>query len=356
MRIGLIIYGALQQQTGGYLYDRKLVEALQHDGHAVRLFSLPHGSYPAHLADNLRLTFARRVAAADLDLLLQDELNHPSLFLLNRLLRRICQCPIVSIVHHLRSSEPHPDLAQVLYRPVERQYLESVDGFIFNSHATKDAVYNLAPSVRSASYTVAWPGRPKVYDERPAPTGSSSTDRVVLLFVGSIIERKGLRELAYALHDVPPDQWSLHVAGDDTVDPSYASTCKHMLRKTQGDVHWHGFVNDVELQRLYREADVLAVPSFHEGFGIVYLEAMGYGLPVIAARSGGASDFVRNEQNGFLVDPEAPAAIARRIKQLLQPSTRTRMCKTAIASYKTHPSWNDSMRKAAKSIYTYINT
>ncbi|NBB86076.1 MAG: glycosyltransferase [Bacteroidetes bacterium] len=356
MRIGLIIYGSINQQTGGYLYDRKLVEALRRDGHSVQLFSLPAGSYTAHLADNLRLGFAQRIAAANLDILLEDELNHPSLFLLNHLLRTACRCPIISIVHHLRASEQHPDLAQLLYRPVERQYLESVDGFIFNSHATKDAVYDLAPSVRSDPYTVAWPGRPEVHDERPAPTGSSATDRVVLLFVGSIIERKGLRELAYALQDIPPDQWSLHVAGDDTVDPDYASTCKHLLRNTQGDVHWHGFVSDLELKRLYREADVLAVPSFHEGFGIVYLEAMGYGLPVIAARSGGASDFVRNGQNGFLVDPEAQATITHRIEQLLQPSTRRSMCRDALASYRHHPSWDDSMCKAAKSIYTYINT
>lgn len=355
MRIGLIIYGSIEQRTGGYLYDRKLVEALQQDGHVVLLFSLPAGSYPAHLVNNLRVTLARRIAQADLDVLLQDELNHPSLFLLNRLLRRVCHCPLVSIVHHLRCSEQHPEIAQQLYRPIERLYLQSVDGFIFNSHATKKAVDALAPFARNVPYTVAWPGRPDVSRERQAQVERSNSRRLVLLFVGSIIERKGLRELAYALHGVPADRWTLHVVGDDTADEAYASACKDVLRNTGGDVRWHGFADEKQLRSLYTSADVLAVPSFHEGFGIVYLEAMGYGLPVVAARSGGASDFVQDGHNGFLVDPAEPSQIARSIEWLLEPTTRRRMGKAAVASYYAHPTWAESMHTATKSIYTYVN-
>lgn len=371
MRIGLIIYGSLTQQTGGYLYDRKLVEALRRDGHAVRLFSLPAGSYTAHLADNFRLGFASRVAAANLDILLEDELNHPSLFLLNHVLRATCRCPIISIVHHLRASEQHPAITHRIYRLVERQYLRSVDGFLFNSHATKEAVYALAPSMQHAPHAVAWPGRPDLTEDNrplgetestgpedtgPEDTGSEDTRPLSLLFVGSVIERKGLRELAAALHDIPADGWTLHVAGDDTVDPVYTTKCQRALRDVPGDVHWHGFVDDKQLQSLYEAADVLVVPSFHEGFGIVYLEAMGYGVPVIAASRGGAADFVHDGDNGFLVDPTDQTTIAHRIGHLLHPPTRQRMGKAAIATYRDHPSWDESMRTAAKSIYMYTNS
>ncbi|NBC00181.1 MAG: glycosyltransferase [Bacteroidetes bacterium] len=358
MRIGLIIYGAINQQTGGYLYDRKLVETLQRDGHTVRLFSLPAGSYPAHLADNFRLRFARCVAAADLDILLEDELNHPSLFLLNHVLRATCRCPIISIVHHLRASEQHPAIAHWIYRVVERQYLQSVDGFIFNSHATKEAVYALAPCMQQAPHTVAWPGRPDLTEDRlrltePQDGEPEETKRLTLLFVGSVIKRKGLRELAAALHDVPAEGWTLHVAGDDTVDPVYTNECQQALREVPGEVRWHGFVDDEQLQRLYAAADVLVVPSFHEGFGIVYLEAMGYGVPVIAASKGGASDFVRAGYNGFLVDPTDRSRMAQQITQLRQPDTRKQMGKAAAATFEDHPTWDDSMRTAANLIYMY---
>jgi hypothetical protein len=62
------------------------------------------------------------------DLLLQDELNHASLFLLNRRLRKEVRYPLVSIVHHLRSSERRPTWQNTLYRRIERNYLESMDG------------------------------------------------------------------------------------------------------------------------------------------------------------------------------------------------------------------------------------
>lgn len=356
MRIGLIIYGSIDQQTGGYLYDRMLVQALRRDGHTVHIFSLPPGPYINHLADNLRLGFVRRVAVANLDILLQDELNHPSLFVLNRALRAACGCPIVSIVHHLRSSERHPALEQSLYRFVERQYLKSVDGFICNSQATNKAVNALAPSMRSAPQMIAWPGRPARSTPRRSRTGSNVSGPLSLLFVGSVIERKGLRELATALRDMRGGAWALHVAGDDTVDSAYADQCRLALRKVHGDVHWHGYVDRNVLRSLYQEADVLVVPSFHEGFGIVYLEAMGYGIPVVAAKQGGASDFVRDGYNGFLVDPTEPATITRRIEQLLHSDLHKQMGVAAALSYDDHPTWTESMRRAVNHIYLYQDT
>src|SRR5262245_58363835 len=53
LRIGLVIYGSLETISGGYLYDRKLVEHLQAQGHTVQLVSLPWRNYPRHLGDNL---------------------------------------------------------------------------------------------------------------------------------------------------------------------------------------------------------------------------------------------------------------------------------------------------------------
>lgn len=82
----------------------------------MRLFSLPWRSWPRHLADNLRLNFAEQIIASAPDLLLQDELNHPSLAGLNRRLRARSAAPIVAIVHHLRADEEHPAIVMPLYR------------------------------------------------------------------------------------------------------------------------------------------------------------------------------------------------------------------------------------------------
>ena len=140
MRFGLLIYGDLADQSGGYLYDRKLVDHLGANGHTVDLISLPWRSYVRHLGDNLNAALFHRLHNLDVNLLLQDELNHPSLFDLNPRLRAEVKYPIISIVHHLRSSEQHPWPLLPLYRTVERRYLASVDGFIFNSATTQRVV------------------------------------------------------------------------------------------------------------------------------------------------------------------------------------------------------------------------
>ena len=93
MHIGLIIYGSLDTLTGGYLYDRLLVEHLRRQGDQVDIISLPWRTYGRHLGDNFSRNLYGRLRHAPFDALLQDELNHPSLFWLNQRLRRSCALP-----------------------------------------------------------------------------------------------------------------------------------------------------------------------------------------------------------------------------------------------------------------------
>ena len=88
MRVGLVIYGALETISGGYLYDRKLVSYMESQGDQVDVISLPRRNYCFNLFDNFSNRLYRRITTKPFDILLQDELNHPSLFWFNRRLRR----------------------------------------------------------------------------------------------------------------------------------------------------------------------------------------------------------------------------------------------------------------------------
>src|SRR4026207_389980 len=123
MKIGLIIYGSLETLSGGYLYDRKLVEYLRSQQDTVEIISLPWRNYAALLTDNFWFRLP-----GNLDILIQDELNHPSLIFANR---GTHPYPLISLVHHLRCSELRPKWQNDLFRFIEMQYLQSVDGFIF---------------------------------------------------------------------------------------------------------------------------------------------------------------------------------------------------------------------------------
>ena len=361
MRIGLLIYGSLDTLSGGYLYDRKLVEYLREAGDSVEIVSLPWRSYPAHLADNLSLRLYRRLRDLPVDILLQDELNHPSLALVNRRLRRRQpRYPLISIVHHLRCSEQHPRRLLPLYRAVERAYLRTVDGFIFNSRTTRQAVTglrgereeergereNLAPLGGVVAYPAA--------DHLAAPDegaveeliGARESDAgpLRILFVGNLIARKGLHHLIAALSRMPQAYWLLDVVGDEAVDSAYAAALRRQVGAAglEGNVRLHGRVSDGELAQHYSAAHLLVVLSY-EGFGIVYLEAMAFGLPVLAGVHGGAGEIVDFGVNGFLVEPADADGIATHLSTLAGDRERlAELGRNARQRFASHPRWDDS--------------
>ena len=224
MELGFMIYGQPDQISGGYLYDRQLVTAWRQQGHQVQFLSLPEASYGASLLHNYDRGWRDRLAGLEVDALIQDELCHPSLFLLNRQIRPLAQFPIVSLVHHLRSSEDHPQPMSWLYRFIEHSYLASVDGFIFNSRPTGASVQKLLS--RSVSAVIAPPGRNHLEFES-APDSSKNTDPTSPLhiaFVGNVIRRKGLHWLLQALAEIEDEPWTLDVVGRLDLEPGYSQS------------------------------------------------------------------------------------------------------------------------------------
>ena len=103
------------------------------------------------------------------------------------------------------------------------------------------------------------------------------------------------------------------------------------------------------MQGMLRQAHVLAVPSSYEGYGIAYIEGMGFGLPAIAGSQGAAREIITPGKNGFLVSPGNAAELAG-VLQLLS-ADRQRLAQMGLAALERfcqHPTWNDmgsSVRK-----------
>jgi glycosyltransferase involved in cell wall biosynthesis len=167
-----------------------------------------------------------------------------------------------------------------------------------------------------------------------------------ILFVGSLIARKGLHVLLEALTALPSGAWSLEVIGDTTRDPEYTARIRHQIAHPalQRSVSLQGAMADQQLAEALRRSQVLAVPSAHEGFGIAYLEAMGFGLPVLASASGGASEIVTEGETGFLIRPGDSHALAERLHNLSRD--RARLAQLSLAAQQlalARPRWADSM-------------
>jgi len=253
--------------------------------------------------------------------------------------------PLIGIVHHLRCSEDHPASLLWLYRWIERRYLRTLDGVIVNSRNTRTTVGRLLGSDRPG--VVAYPGRDHI-------TPSLSPEEIVrrsrepgplrILFVGNLIRRKGLHVLLKALGHLPPASWRLTVGGSLSMDRRYVRTVRHTIsRFPERHVLLKGPVSSSELPGLLADHQVLCVPSLYEGFGIVYLEAMGFGEPVIATTAGAVHEFIRHGQEGLLAPPADPVSLAHHLERCIRD--RALVAEMAVAAYRRyheHPTWADS--------------
>jgi glycosyltransferase involved in cell wall biosynthesis len=335
MKIGLVIYGSLATISGGYLFDRMLVEKLRRRGDSVEIISIPRRSYALNFPDNLRDWHP-----SSLDLILQDELNHPSLFLANR---RPHRAPILSIVHHLRSCERRSASENAIYRQIERLYLNTVDGFIFNSDQTRRSVERLTGRVMPS--VVATPGGDRLGTTSPARVRARAAQRgpLRLIFVGNLIPAKGLDVVLDALGGLPREQFHLDVIGSDDAAPEFAARIRHSVQERRLPVTFCGVLDKRALSARLQEAHILALPSYYEGFGIAFLEGMAHGLPALGTRAGAMPDLITSGENGYLIEPGDSRALAEHLAGLARDrGLLARLGEGALRRYSEFPTWDQT--------------
>ncbi len=349
MKVGLVIYDNLDIQTGGYLYDRKLVEYLRKKGDQVEIISLEKQNYIRNILDNFSESFLNRLINAEIDVLLQDELNHPSLFWLNAKLKKKIKYPLVTIVHHLSYSASLNYMSKLFYRIIEKRYLSTVDGFIFNSKTNQDFLESFMG--KSLLGVVAYPGRDHIKS-----TGSqddtasylSKSEPLRILFVGNLLQHKGLHTLIDALSSIDKKKWILTVIGNSSISPNYTRHIYNLIEKynLNSRVKFLGFVSSNELVDSFKKNHLLVVPSVYEGFGIVYLEAQGFGIPVIASTNGAAKEIIRHGKEGFLVPPGDFQLLSKYISILIEnPDLLLKMSENSLRRYEEFPYWSASMKR-----------
>ena len=307
---------------------------------------MPQGSYVRRMAGSFNRGLFDRLAAYGADVILEDELSHPALLALNARLRLRNTAPIIALVHHLRCSEPAPRPVRSVYALVERRYLLGVDGFIFNSQATRRVVQAMVGDGQPA--VVATPAGDRFRSrltEGDIRRRAHAPGPLRLLFLGNLVRRKGLMTLLEALAAKPAPTAVLAVAGDGRFEPSFASAARRRAERLgfAQRVEWLGPLYDSVLAERLAASQALVVPSAYEGFGIAYLEGMAFGLPAIGGSDGGTSEVIQDGENGFLVRPGDVASLADRLRRLADDRLRLEsLSLKALHSFRTHPTWRQT--------------
>jgi glycosyltransferase involved in cell wall biosynthesis len=348
MHVGLLIYGDINSQSGGYLYDRQLVSYLQRQGDRVDIISLTQGNYAGELISR---GIPEEISCDQLDILIQDELVYPRAFKINSALKSRLNCPIVALVHLLDSSRPQLWLRRLLAQWAERHYLNSVDGLILNSRNTQQKVSELLAG-DIPSNTIAVPAADHLVPSEPLPAAAHSVNQkspqLNILYVGNVISQKGLHVLLQALERMDRGSFRLTVAGRLDMEPAYVKQIRRQITRSHSgqSIQFTGALNGTELTACYLKNDILVLPSVNEAYGIVYIEAQGFGLPVIGTIAGGAAEIIKHGWNGYLIEPGDSKALCELLILLNKDRNLLKlMGSNARNYYRQHPTWDDSCGK-----------
>lgn len=274
MRAAFAIPGDISTLTGGYVYARRVLHALPKLGCEVTHIALPDGFPKADAETLLQTSRILQALPADAPILL-DGLAGGVLptGLLNSL-----RAPVIMLCHHPLALETGvaPEEAKRL-RAIERDALAACDGVITTSHATANILirdYN----VEAANLTVAPPGTD------PAPRAPADGP-CRILSVGSLTQRKRHDQLIQALAVHKSAEWSLRIAGP-TRDAEVHETLQSLITQhgLQGRVTLRGSLSTSQLAAEYQNADLFALASEYEGFGMAFTEAMSHGLPTLGIK------------------------------------------------------------------------
>jgi glycogen synthase len=161
-----------------------------------------------------------------------------------------------------------------------------------------------------------------------------------VLFVGRISEQKGIFQLLEAARALP-DEVSLVLCASS---PDTSELAARLQAAVAGRprVQWINAMLPVsEVVQLYSHAAVFACPSIYEPFGLINLEAMACGTPVVASRVGGIPEVVVDGETGWLVPPGDPAALAEALRvSLADPTRARRMGEAGRRRVEAHFSWD----------------
>ncbi|MBM7069271.1 glycosyltransferase family 4 protein [Actibacterium sp. 188UL27-1] len=329
------IPGDMYRKTGGFIYERTLLETLQALGLDIRHLQLPAGfadPTPAEMtqaiADLVALPADRPVIV---DGLVYGAIDPAGLDQV--------RAPLIAMIHHplgLEAGLP-PERAAFLLRNEAQALARAAHVVVPSPHTAQTLIDDFG--VPGDKITIALPGFIR-------PTGTAQPQSPpLILSVGLLAERKGHDVLLEALAQVADLDWCAQIVGG-AHDPQVAQSL--LVQRDdlglQDRVAFIGTLDSDALEARYRAATLFALATRYEGYGMVFGEAMTHGLPIVSCRAGAVPDTVP-AGTGRLVSVDAAPEFAAALREILtQSDTRQAMAAASGKAGAALPSWQDTAR------------
>jgi glycosyltransferase involved in cell wall biosynthesis len=329
LRVAFVTVGDTGRLTGGYLYNRRLLNGLEENGVRVEVV-VPCGADPAEQAAP---GFGEILDPARFDVVVVDALAR--IVVAPHLDCWRTARPVVALVHEL-PGVADPSIAD-RERPFEMPLLLSDRLVAVSGHGREVLLGRGVPAGRVAVVPPGFDG----LEHRMEGLRGERTPRV--LCVAQWVPRKGVLDLVRAWKTEDRSGAVLDLVGETDADASYAT---EVWEAVGGDpsITVHGPVTDATLAGLYASADLFALPSRYEGYGIVYAEALSFGLPVVACPVGPVPEMVGDEAV-LLVPPGDTDALSGALGRLLSDvGLRGKMSAAALRRAAGLPRWRETVQ------------
>ena len=322
MKLALIVPAPFSAISGGYLYDRRMVDGLRALGHAVEVIELA-GRHP--LPDDVAEAAARAALGTDAVPVI-DGLGLPAF-------APDAVRGAIGLIHHPTALETGQDAEALRLR--ERALFPAMARLIATSRHTAErliAEFGVSPD----RVGVVEPGT------EPAPRAVGGGAQVHILSVGTLVPRKGHDVLLRALSRLTDLDWALTIVGEPR-DPVHAHGLAALAVELgiAQRVTFAGGLSGPELEAAYARSDIFALATHWEGYGMAAAEALARGLPCAITAGGAIADVVPRAAC-VLAQPGDHASLSRALRRVIfDPALRTQMANAAWAAGQALPRWED---------------
>ena len=215
-----------------------------------------------------------------------------------------------------------------LLRKWVRVLLKKASVVVGQSQNTIQNVKNYyLPEMKPMIIPLGIPRPPKVQASRQ--TFGFNDNEILLVSVGRLVARKAVDQLIHLIKKLGRDDVRLIIIGSGPEEESLRNLAKQL--SVEDKIRFMGFIEEDEKNKLLNIADLYVSTSQHEGFGLVYLEAMATRNPVVCYDYGGQTDFLEHNKTGCLVKLNDEDAFLKQVKILIEnPQLRTEMSQYCV--------------------------
>ncbi|NJM20958.1 MAG: glycosyltransferase family 4 protein [Richelia sp. RM1_1_1] len=320
--------GAKPPQTGGELYNYQLSQYLEKLGWEQEYVSLHEqrhflrlGKIPI-IGDILASLIFAVILFPYQGILVEDHYFSRYLLLTNLIQRVFRKGKIVVLVHLFYGYESNDKfvIRRLINKYLEQFRLSFANLIVTSSEYSKSEIVSVG--INPELVHVLSPGLDREKFQLPEERkldNLKNKENQKILCVGNYVPRKGILYLIEAFSQIERQNFTLHLVGNRKNNSSYYNQLNNAVNKLKltDCVVFHDGADQENIKKLYADADIFVLPSFQETFGIVFLEAMHYGLPIITTNVTAIPELVEDGKNGLLVPPGDSKALAKAISKLI---------------------------------------